>query len=124
MENRPANIFERNQKKTIAIIVLLFIVLSTSLTELLLEKVYGLGNVVLYDSNPLYGFRPIPNQTILRSGYWYKPFKVKMAFNNLALRAEDDWDDKKDDKILFLGDSVPYGGSCVDNKELLSYLAV
>jgi hypothetical protein len=48
-----------------------------------------------------------------------------IKINNLGLRAEEDW--KIDDfqsKILFLGDSVTYGGSYISNQELFSNLAV
>jgi hypothetical protein len=83
-----------------------------------LEILYGLGGPVLYNANPLYGYRPLPNKVYTRFG------GAKIKFNNLGLRAEEDWDSNRDDKILFLGDSVTYGGSFIDNQELFSYLAL
>ena len=112
------NIFENHKKQTIVIIILIFIVIAVISVELILEKAYGLGNPVLYDSSPLYGFRPLPNQDHSR----FRGKKLK--FNNLGLRADENWDNRKDDKILFLGDSVTYGGSYIANKELFSHLAV
>lgn len=85
---------------------------------LLLGKIVGLGNPLIYDSNPVYGYRPLPNQE--RSRFWGARIKI----NNLGLRAEEQWVEDTSDKILFLGDSVTYGGSYIDNKELFSYLAV
>lgn len=77
----------------------------------------GLGNPVIYDSNPLYGFRPLANQHIHR----FKGAEVR--FNNLGLRADQNWDEHPQKKILFLGDSVTYGGSYVANQELFSELS-
>jgi len=78
----------------------------------------GLGNPIIYDQSLLYGYRPLPNQAVNR----FDGSRIKI--NNLGLRAEEDWDNNIDDKILFLGDSVTYGGSYIDNKELFSYLSV
>jgi hypothetical protein len=112
------NIFVRNRKKTIAAIVLLLTLASGTATELLLRRLMGLGNPVIYDSNPLYGYRPLPNRQ-------YKRFQgAEIRFNNLGLRAETDFDPDPSDKILFLGDSVTYGGSRVGNRDLFSHLAV
>ena len=112
------NIFEQHKKKTILIIVLVVVLVILVSSELILEKVFGLGNPVLYDSSALYGYRPLPNQNLSRF------FGAKLRFNNLGLRSEEDWNDRREDKILFLGDSVTYGGSYITNKELFSHLAV
>lgn len=112
------NIFTRHTKKTIAIIILAFLFASLFLAELLLQRFMGLGNPVIYDSSPVYGFRPLPNREYRRF------YGARIAFNNLGLRAERDWDGQSNNKILFCGDSVTYGGSYIDNKELFSYLAV
>src|SRR3989304_1941024 len=112
------NIFEKYPKATLFIagIVLSLVGLFT------LEKLagsLGLGDVVVYESNPLYGYRPKPNQSVKRF------HQVKLCFNNLGLRAKEDWDlNKKEKYVLFLGDSVTYGGSYIDNEELFSTLAV
>jgi lysophospholipase L1-like esterase len=80
------------------------------------KRFMGLGNPVVYQSHPIFGYRPIPNQDLTR-------FKGKvLKFNNLGLRADTDWDASPTSKILFLGDSVTYGGSYISNKELFSNL--
>lgn len=115
---RNENIFTRHKKKVIVIILICFSLISLISLELCLQKFMGLGNPVIYDSSPLYGFRPLPNKE-------YSRFHgAKLKFNNLGLQANNDWDKKPDNKILFLGDSVTYGGSYIDNKELFSHLAV
>lgn len=81
-----------------------------------LSKFYGLGEPVIYDDNPLYGYRPLPNQDMTR----FKGKRIKI--NNLSLRCNTDWDSTKNGKVLFLGNSVTYGGSYIDNDELFSSL--
>ena len=103
---------------TVAIIWSFCILTLIGVSELFLEKFMGLGNPPIYDSSPLYGYRPLPDREYSR----YQGTEIR--FNNLALRAETDWDENIEDKILFLGDSVTYGGSYIDNTELFSFLAV
>lgn len=109
---------EAHSKASVAIILIVMMVGIIAASELYLSHVVGLGDPVLYDSNPLYGFRPRPDQTLKR-------FRGStIALNNLGLRADEDWHGVPEDKILFLGDSVTYGGSYIDNSELFSTLAV
>lgn len=82
----------------------------------ILYTFYGLGNPIIYDDNPIYGYRPLPNQEIRR----FNGKRIKI--NNLSLRCDTDWDTIKANKILFLGNSVTYGGSYIDNSELFSTL--
>lgn len=111
------NVFMRNKKKTWAIIALLITLTAVVAMELLLRKFMGFGSPVLYDSSPVYGFRPLPSTE-------YRRFHgARIRFNNLALRAAKDFDNDPTNKILFLGDSVTYGGSYIDDEELFSYLA-
>lgn len=106
--------------KTLILLALTGVVLLVvlGLAELLLRSMYGLGNPVLYRANPLYGYRPQPHQEVTRfSG-------ARIQINNLGLRASRKWDSSRDGRVLFLGDSVTYGGSYIDNDELFSELAV
>ena len=66
----------------------------------------------------MYGYRPLPDREYKR--FW----GTTISFNNLSLRSEADWDSNKQNKILFLGDSVTYGGSYISNLELFSFLSV
>ncbi len=112
------NRFEKHRKKSIIAIILFFAFLLVGISEIFLDKFMGLGNPVIYNSSSIYGYRPLPNKE-------YSRFRgAKIKFNNLALRAETDWDKNIEDKILFLGDSVTYGGSYIDNTELFSFLSV
>jgi hypothetical protein len=95
-----------------------FIFLLIVISEISLGYFMGLGTPILYDSNLFYGYRPVPNQDIKR----FRGARIKI--NNLGLRANENWDDTINDKILFLGDSITYGGSHIDNKELFSYTSL
>ena len=106
--------------KTLALIGLLGLsaIVVLAAAEILLRVLYGLGNPVLYQPNPLYGYRPAPSQELTR-------FEgARIQINNLGLRARRDWDDEQAGRVLFLGDSVTYGGSYVDSAELFTELAV
>lgn len=109
---------KRHRRAILVILVLVVSFLSVAACEFLLREFMGLGNPILYDSSPIYGYRPLPNREYKR--FW----GANVKFNNIGLRTNRDWDEEKKDKILFLGDSVTYGGSYIDNKDLFSGLAV
>jgi hypothetical protein len=90
--------------------------LALVLFEETLRVGFGLGEPVLYRSSPLFGYRLQPNQLVHRRG-------AEIRVNNLALRADRDWDSNIENKILFLGNSVTYGGTTVSNHELFSHRA-
>ena len=97
------------------LLVLIVFLISLFLLEFLL-RVYGLGDPVIYKTNLSYRYAPSPNQSVVR----YK--KSKVTINQESLRATLEWDNNNQNKILFFGDSVTYGGSYLDNKEIFSEL--
>jgi hypothetical protein len=105
--------FERHARLVTAALFAAAVLIALVCTELLLRW-YGAGNPVLYETSPLYGFRPLPNQTTRR---WDGNV---IHINNLGLRANADWDSTVDNKVLFLGNSVTFGGSYVSNDDLFS----
>lgn len=110
--------FHRHPRLAVGAVVAASFIGILAAGELVLARWMGLGNPVLYRSSPVFGYRPLPNQQCVRFG------GAVLAFNNLALRAASDWDDDVENKVLFLGDSVTYGGSYIANDELFSHLAV
>lgn len=113
-----ASFFEKQPHITLAAIMLCMMALGVVAIEYVAKHLLGLGKVVVYEANSLYGYRPIPNQHLAR-----KATQV-IHINNMGLRADHDWDiNQKDNKILFLGDSVTYGGSYIDNHETFAYQA-
>ncbi|MFI4937118.1 MAG: SGNH/GDSL hydrolase family protein [Candidatus Berkiellales bacterium] len=118
MQAPTAHFFERHSKITLLGVILFLSILSLLLLNTLASTFLGLGKVVIYQAHPIYGYSPKPNQIVSRN----KNHTIKI--NNLGLRAEKDWDDSPTHKVLFVGDSVTYGGSYIDNSELFSALAV
>jgi len=91
-------------------IILFFLIIEVFL------RLTGFGNPIIYSKTNA-NFYPKSNQITTR----YKGSKIKI--NNLGMRSNFNWQnfDKKE-KILIFGDSVSYGGSYIDNKELFSEL--
>lgn len=111
--------FERYPKLTLLGVSALFMAASLFFIEIAAKKLFGLGNVVIYQSHPVYGYRPLPHQRVARQA------NQVVSFNNLSLRAQNDWvENDFHHKVLFLGDSVTYGGSYINNEELFSHLAL
>ena len=98
--------------KLIIIITFIFGFVCTFLTEVYLKN-KGLGDPVRYDSSILYGYSPKPNQKKKRITGSY------VTINEVGLRSINSWRSEKK-KILFLGDSVTYGGSYIDDKDIFS----
>ena len=119
-------VFERHKITTLSTLVGLGLIFCLIILNALGSSL-GLGKVVIYQSHPIYGYRPIPNQTVSRTGAMIK-------INNLSLRSDKDWEyeqkssnqieseNLKKNRLLFLGDSVTYGGSYIDNKDIFSSL--
>ena len=112
------SVFERHPKKTLAAVWAVFLVLFVAAAEAGLKYFAGLGRPVLFDAHPAYGYRLKPNQETWRFGGAH--FKI----NNLGLRAAADWDGSPEGKVLFLGNSVTYGGNHIANEALFSERAV
>ena len=107
-------------KKNLGSLILFFfsLTLGVLFLEAFAKYALKLGHVVVYNASPITGYRAKPNQTVNRRG-------VTVAINNEGLRADPLWASTAFDKrILFLGDSVTYGGSYINNNELFSYQAL
>jgi hypothetical protein len=108
--------FDRHPWRTSAFLAALLLLLMAIGTEVAL-RIIGLGDPVLYETHPDYGYRLKPNQLVRRFG------GAVVRINNLGLRAFDDWHSPAD-KVVFLGDSVTYGGSYVSTEDLFATRAV
>jgi lysophospholipase L1-like esterase len=73
----------------------------------------GLGNPLLYYNDAWGGMRPVPNQQVKR----FDGATVTIDENGFRSAVPDQ---PGATRILFLGDSVTFGGSSVDDKELYS----
>jgi len=77
-------------------------------------RAIGLGDPIIYGLNPNYRFAPLPNQAIERRR------DARVTINSSGLRATKEWDEQVDLRILFVGDSVTWGGTYVDDSDIFS----
>lgn len=83
------------------------------LAELYLRST-GLGHPILFYANASYRFAPQPNQRQVRL------HGASVTIDSKGFRGTQDWSDAADAKILFIGDSVTWGGTYIDDKDLFS----
>jgi len=102
-------------KRIIFYLFIFTIILSIiKVADFFFNKKYGLGNIVLYENSIINGYNLSPNQKITNRR------NNIISINNRGMRSNNDWLVNNDRKILFIGDSVTYGGSVVSNNELFS----
>ena len=101
-------------KKNIKFILISFsfFLLLISITEIFL-RYQGFGTPIIYEKSYQYGYAPAPNQKLIRFNNKNvtidsNGFRIGSSINNTY------------NKIYFLGDSVTYGGSYIDDDELYS----
>ena len=115
--------FARHPVATISVVLTVLILVSLLAFELFLRTFSGLGNPPLYELSPLYGYRLKSNQVIEPRGGMGFMYGARLTTNNIGLRAAAAWDSNPAGKILFLGDSVTYGGQYVADDQLFSSVA-
>src|SRR5690349_17561288 len=71
----------------------------------------GLCNPVVYYTNASYRYAPMPNQSAVRLR------GARVTVDSAGLRGTEDCSTPADSKILFIGDSVTWGGSYIDDKD-------
>src|SRR5262245_15511960 len=94
----PPRRFERSPIFAKLALAMVALVIGLVLMEITFRMI-GLGNPVLYEVDPDYGYRPRPNQLVHRFG------GATVRINNLGIRANEDWETVSN-KVLFVGDSV------------------
>ena len=101
--------------RLIFIFISCVLLISITLCEFYLRYI-GLGDPIRYDSNYIYGYAPKENQKKQRFKNSY------ITINDAGLRSLNKWKNNSKRKIIFLGDSITYGGSYVDDKDIFSSL--
>jgi lysophospholipase L1-like esterase len=92
------------------LITAMLIVMPVVLAEVYLRS-QGFGDPILFYSNASYRFAPQPNQKQSRRR------GASVTIDSKSLRSTRDWSDHADAKILFIGDSVTWGGTYIDDKD-------
>jgi len=102
--------------KTIAANILLSMISiggAVFITNFVAERI-GLGNPLLYRSDSLIGYRLAPNQEEKRRN------NAIVTVNSEGFRIDPSSTASGTKSIVFVGDSVTYGGSYIDDKDLFS----
>ena len=107
LAQRPAWLW-RYAKASLASLLLIVIV-----TEIMLRLTLGLGTPVLYQRDADAGYIVVPSQDVQRFG-------VSIHINGFGMRSDDILPHKREGtyRVFFLGDSVAYGTSRVDQSEI------
>lgn len=106
---RPASLFRRIFIASFAALALI------ALTEIGLRTILGLGNPVLITPDPACDFTLKPDQNLRR-------FFCRTHINHQAMRSQEITPSPAPgvERILFIGDSVTYGTTRVDQSDLFS----
>ncbi|NNM01510.1 MAG: SGNH/GDSL hydrolase family protein [Gammaproteobacteria bacterium] len=100
----------------LAVLAIGFVVLLVAAAEFLLRGA-GLGTPIVYDGSKLWGYTPQPGQSVERFG------GARITIDDAGLRVSPDLDPSRPGRVVFLGDSITYGGSYIDDKDLFSSIA-
>src|SRR5262249_14554940 len=92
------------------VLLLALLLVPVVVVELFLRS-EGLGRPILFYTTSSYRFAPQPNQHHVRER------GANVTIDSKGLRAVKDWTTPADGKILFVGDSVTWGGTYIDDKE-------
>ncbi len=103
--------------------VTLTLILSGSLVSLVIftldvyvKRALNLGEPIVYDSHDLWGYSPRENRI-------YERFDGNIVtINNIGARSVKNWN-VEGNNILFLGDSVTYGGSYISDNQTFASLS-
>jgi lysophospholipase L1-like esterase len=102
-------------KRTVFILIAALVVLSPVLAAEALVREMGLGDPIIYSRNAAYRYAPLPNQHANRRG-------ASVTIGPEGLRGLDSWSGAADYHVLFVGDSVTWGGTNTDDNQTFAYL--
>ena len=105
--------FKKYSKNILNYFIALFSIVIMFIFFEFLVKYYGLGDPVLYRPSNYYGYYHQPNTNVKR-------FNNSIYFDNLGNRFLPEYNTYKNDNLIFVGDSVTYGGSLVPTTDLFS----
>ncbi len=97
------------------VMLTVLILIPVPIAEIILRQI-GLGDPLIYEPDLAFGYslRSDQKKSRLRDAY--------VTINESGLRSLDPWTGNFDKKILFLGDSVTWGGSSIDDTETFAHL--
>jgi hypothetical protein len=95
------------------IILLILLTVPVVLAEVYLRSI-GLGDPILYYAVSSYRYAPRPNQKHVGQ------HGAAITLDSKGLRSVKEWTAPADGKILFIGASITWGGTYIDDKDLYS----
>jgi hypothetical protein len=98
------------------LLVAFALIVSLTVAEIA-ARLCGLGTPILYETALGYRYRLVPGQRAPRFD------GATVTVNRAGLRATKEWSLDPDERILFVGDSITYGGSYIDDSQLFSEVA-
>jgi hypothetical protein len=96
-------------KRTVFTLILVLLVLSPLGAAELAARWIGLGDPIVYRTNAAFRYAPAPNQQVSRRG------GASVTVGGEGLRGTELWSGAADHRILFIGDSVTWGGTNTDD---------
>jgi GDSL-like Lipase/Acylhydrolase family len=100
----------RPKRAVFATLMVVLLLAPVVLAEILLRS-SGLGHPILFYTNASYRIAPQPNQKQLRLR------GASVTLDSKGLRGVKDWTRSADVKILFVGDSVTWAGTYIDDHD-------
>ena len=104
-------------KKAVFASVVLLVILSPLAAAEVAARWMGLGEPIVYATNAAYRYAPVPNQHVRRRG------GASITIGPEGLRGIEPWSGPADHRILFVGDSVTWGGTNTDDDKTFAHRA-
>ena len=103
-------------KKTVFWIIAAALVLAPVAAAEWGARAIGLGDPIVYTTNAAYRYAPSPNQHVIRRR------GAAVTVGPEGLRGTEPWSGPADHRILFVGDSVTWGGTNTDDGKVFAEL--
>jgi lysophospholipase L1-like esterase len=107
---------DQGMKKSLFAAVLVLLALSPIAAGELLARWLGLGEPIVYATNSAWRYAPVPNQRVVRRG------GAEVTIGPEGLRGLEPWAGSADHRVLFIGDSVTWGGTNIDDDKVFPHL--
>jgi lysophospholipase L1-like esterase len=96
-------------KRTVFTLILTLLGLSPMVGAELAARWMGLGEPIVYRTNAAFRYAPASDQHVNRRG------GASVTVGPEGLRGTEDWSGPADHRVLFVGDSVTWGGTNIDD---------
>ena len=102
-------------KKALFSTIALLVILTPLAAAEIAARWMGLGEPIVYATNAAYRYAPLPDQHVSRRG------GASVTIGPEGLRGIESWSGPADHRILFIGDSVTWGGTNTDDDKTFAH---